>query len=236
MPNPAPPMNISMLPASWWSGAWPWLQGLGSVGLILLAFADSAPFVDAPPGTLDVFLIVLSGSHPQSWAWYALMASAGEIMGGYFTYRVAQAGSRKALEKRIGEATAGKLYKQFEKRAFITLFTGAVLPPPFPFTPLLMAAGITQCPRKTFISALAAGRGLRYFATAWLARLYGRQMIALFARNYRPALYILISLAVAGGIGALIYFRYRRVRSRRGLDGQSVQPRQGLTGQRGFRP
>lgn len=207
-------MNTSFLPAfSWSAGAWRWLWGLGGVGLILLGFADSAPFVDAPPGSLDVLLIMLCGSHPQSWALYALMAGLGEIIGGYITYRVTQAGSRKAFEKKIGQAAAARLYQRFEKSAFITVFTGALLPPPFPFTPLLMAAGITQCPQKTFISALAAGRGLRYFGVAWLARLYGRQMVALLARNYRPALYTLIALAVIGGIGGLIYFHRRRSRS-----------------------
>jgi len=213
-------MNIALLAVSWWSaGVWQWLSGLGAVGLLVLGFADNGPFLSTPAGGVDVLLILLAGGHPQSWAWYALAATTGEILGGYLTYRLAKAGSRKALEKKIGYAAAARLCQRFETNAFITLFTGAVLPPPFPFTSVLMTAGIMQCPPKTFLSGLTAGRALRYFATAWLSRLYGRQMIALLARNYRPALYTLIALAVTGGIGALVYFRYYRGRKRRGLDG-----------------
>lgn len=208
-------MPSNLILSSWWSGVWSWLWGLGGVGLVLLAFADNAPFLSSPAGSVDIFLILLAGGHPQSWAWYALAATTGEIAGGYVTYRASLAGSRKTLENNIGEATARRICQWFEKNAFITVFLGAILPPPFPFTSVLMAAGIMQCSGKTFLGALAAGRGVRYFATAWLARLYGRQMITLLARNYRPALYILISLAVIGGIAALMYFCYRRVRSRR---------------------
>jgi membrane protein YqaA with SNARE-associated domain len=208
-------MRGALLFASWWSGVWSWLWGLGGVGLVMLAVADNAPFLSSPAGSVDIFLILLAGGHPQSWAWYALAASAGEIAGGYVTYRVSLAGSRKTLDKKIGEAATRRICQWFERSAFLTVFLGAILPPPFPFTSVLMAAGIMQYSSTMFITALTAGRGVRYFTTAWLARLYGRQMIALLARNYRPALYTLTSLALVGGIAGLIYWR---VRSRRGLD------------------
>lgn len=216
-------MDITCLQASWWSAsAWPWLWRLGTVGLVLLGFADNTPFVSAPPCSVELFLILLCGGHPQSWAWYALAATTGEILGGYMTYRFAQAGSRKALEMKIGEAAAGKLCKRFEEKAFVTVFAGAILPPPFPFEPVLMAAGIMQCPRKTFLSALVTARSLRYFGLAWLSRSYGRQIIALVSRNYRPAMYTLIALAVLGGIGAGLYF-YQRTHRHRRVDAGAAQ-------------
>lgn len=216
-------MNKVLLSASWWSAsAWGWLWHLGAVGLILLAFADNAPVFSSPAGSVDVFLILLCGGHPRSWAWYAVAASVGEIVGGYVTYRVSLAGSQKTLEKKIGEATAAKIWKWFEKSAFVTVFLGAILPPPFPFTSVLMAAGIMHCPRGTFLSALVTGRSLRYFGLAWLSRSYGRQIIALVARNYRPAMYTLIALAVLGGVGALIYFHHRNTHRNRGVDAGSA--------------
>ena len=56
---------------------WKWIRRLGGPGLILLGLADSAPFISAPPGSEDLFLIVLSGRHHESWAYYALMATVG---------------------------------------------------------------------------------------------------------------------------------------------------------------
>ncbi|MGD1073540.1 MAG: VTT domain-containing protein [Bryobacteraceae bacterium] len=159
-----------------------------------------------------MFLIVLAGHHREWWAWYAFMATTGEVLGGYMTYRLAEKGGQEALEKKAGKPRAEKLYKRFEKRGFITVFTGAILPPPFPFTSVLMAAGIMQYPHKQFFSALTAGRAVRFFAMAWLGRIYGRQMINFFASHYKAAMYFLIALAVAAGIGALVYYKWWKPR------------------------
>ena len=73
-----------------------------------------------------------------------------------------------------------------------------------------MAAGVMQYPRKKFFSALTAGRAVRFFAVAYLGRVYGQQMIGSFSRHYRPLLYFLIALAVTAGVGALVYFKWYR--------------------------
>jgi membrane protein YqaA with SNARE-associated domain len=195
---------------------WKWIHRLGGPGLILLGLADNTPFVSAPPGSEDIFLIVLATHHHTWWIYYALMATVGEVLGGYLTYRLAKKGGQETLEKKIGKPRAEKIYKYFEKRGFMTVFTGAILPPPFPFTSVLMAAGIMQYPRKQFLSALTVGRGVRFFAVAYLGRTYGRQMIGFFSRHYRPTMYFLIAVAVSAGIGALVYFKWYRPKAQRG--------------------
>ena len=194
---------------------WKWIRRLGGPGLILLGLADSAPFISAPPGSTDVFVILLSAHHHESWAYYAFMATVGEVLGGYLTYRLAEKGGQQTLEKKMGKPRAEKIYKQFEKRGWMTVFTGAILPPPFPFSYVPMAAGVMQYPSKKFLSALTAGRAVRFFAIAYLGRIYGRQMISFFSRHYRQSLYVLIALAVMAGIGALIYFKWYRPKAPR---------------------
>jgi membrane protein YqaA with SNARE-associated domain len=194
---------------------WKWIHRLGGPGLILLGIADNTPFVSAPPGSVDMFVILLSAHRHEWWAYYAFMAMVGEVLGGYLTYRLAEQGGQKTLEKRIGKQRAEKIYKYFEKRGFLTVFTGSILPPPFPFTSVLMAAGIMQYPRKEFLPALTAGRGVRFFLVAYLGRGYGQQMIGFFSRHYRPTMYALIVLAVMAGIGALVYFKWYRPKVQR---------------------
>jgi membrane protein DedA with SNARE-associated domain len=194
---------------------WKWIQRLGGPGLILLGLADNAPFISAPAGSVDVCVILLSAHGHGWWVYYALMATVGEVLGGYLAYRLAEKGGQETLEKKVGEPRAEKIYKHFEKRGFMTVFTGSILPPPFPFTSVLMAAGIMQYPRKKFLSALTAGRALRFFADAYLGRIYGQQMIDFFSRHYRPMLYVLIALAVTAGIGALVYYKWYRPRAQR---------------------
>lgn len=200
---------------SWTDSLWKWVHRLGGPGLILLGIADNAPFISAPAGSVDVFLIVLAAHRHEWWIYYAFMATLGEVLGGYAAYRLAEKGGQESLEKKIGKPRAEKLYKQFEKRGFMTVFVGSILPPPFPFTPVLMTAGIMQYPRKKFLSALTAGRSLRFFCVAFLGRTYGPRVVSYFSRHYTVLLYFLIALAVAAGIGALIYFGYYRPRVQR---------------------
>ncbi len=194
---------------------WNWIRNLGGPGLILLGIADNTPFISVPAGGVDVFVILLSAHQHESWAYYAFMATVGEVLGGYLSYRLAEKGGQETLEKKIGKPRAEKLYQHFEKHGGITVFAGAILPPPFPFTSVLMAAGVMQYPRKKFLSALAAGRAIRFFGEAYLGRLYGQQVIAFFSRHYQGTLDFLIALAVAAGIGALVYFKWYRPAAKR---------------------
>ena len=188
---------------------WKWIHRLGGPGLILLGIADNTPFVSAPPGSEDVFVILLSSHHHQWWAYYAFMATVGEVIGGYLTYRLAEKGGQETLERKVGKPRAEKLYTAFEKRGFVRVFVGSILPPPFPFTPILISAGVMQYPRKRLLSALAAGRAVRFFFVAYLGRMYGQRIISFISPYYRSTLYVLIGLAITAGIGATAYFRYR---------------------------
>jgi membrane protein YqaA with SNARE-associated domain len=194
---------------------WKWMHRLGGPGLILLGIADNAPFISAPAGSVDVFVILLSAHRQEWWAYYAFMATVGEVLGGYLAYLLAEKGGQQTLEKKLGKSRAEKIYSRFEKHGFLTVLTGSILPPPFPFTPVLMAAGIMQYPSKKFLSALTAGRGLRFFAVAYLGRIYGRQMIAFFSRHYRPMMYALIAVAITAGLAALLYFTWYRPKAQR---------------------
>jgi len=60
-----------------------------------------------------------------------------------------------------------------DTNGFLSAFIPAVLPPPFPFKPFVLAEGVFQVPPRTFILAILLGRGLRYGAEGILAVRYG---------------------------------------------------------------
>ncbi len=193
---------------------WKWIHRLGGPGLIVIGIVDNTPFISAPPGSALSSVILLSAHRPAWWGYYAIMATVGEVLGGFVTYRLAEKGGRAVLERKMGNSRLEKIYRRFEKRGFMTVFTGSLLPLPFPFTPVLMAAGVMQYPRKKFLSALAAGRAGRCFTVAFLARSCGQQMIGFLSRRDRPLMYLLISMAVTAGIGALAFFKWHRPKTR----------------------
>jgi membrane protein YqaA with SNARE-associated domain len=195
------------------SSVWTWIHRLGGPGLIILGLIDNSMI--PLPGSVDVFVVLLAAHHRPWWPYYAVMATAGAVLGGYVTYRLAEKGGQETLEKEIGTNRAQKAYKRFERRGFSTVMIGAVMPPPFPLVPVLMAAGVMQYPRKKFLSALSIGRAIRFFALAFLARVYGTAIFGWLNQYYKPLLYTLIALASLGAIYALLYFKWYRPKRQR---------------------
>jgi len=187
---------------------WRWMIRSGGPGLVALGIADNS--VVPLTGSTDVLTIWLAASQRSLWFYYAIMATIGAVLGGYITYALARKGGKEAIEHKFQQQKAGKIVRRFQRWGFWSVFTGAVLPPPFPLVPVLLAAGAMQYPRRKFLGALAAGRGVRYSVVAGLGALYGDSIVAFFSRYSKLALLILAGLAVMGGIVTL--FEYRRSR------------------------
>lgn len=187
---------------------WVRLRRLGGWGLVLLGVADNS--VIPLTGSMDVLTIWLAARHREPWPYYALMATIGAVLGGYITYSLARKGGKQAMEHRLSKRKAAKVYKRFERWGFGAIAIPALLPPPFPFVPFLLAAGAMQYSRVKFLGALTLGRGVRYSVAAYLGALYGRHVLRFFSRYDKLAVGILIGLAIAGGVLTLIqYLRYR---------------------------
>jgi membrane protein YqaA with SNARE-associated domain len=181
---------------------------LGGVELVLLGLADNS--VIPLPGSVDVLTIFLAGRQHRLWWYYAAMATIGAVIGGYITYSLARKGGKEAFERKLSKQKASQVYERFERWGFGAVAVPALLPPPFPIVPFLLAAGALQYSRKKFVGALALGRGVRFTILAGLGALYGRQIVKFFSRYYKPALFTLIGLAVIGGIFAVFqYYRYK---------------------------
>jgi membrane protein YqaA with SNARE-associated domain len=200
-----------------------WLGPLGGPGLILLGIADNS--VVPMPGSMDVATIWLAAAERRWWPYYAAMATLGALLGGYITYGLARKGGKEALEHRLSQKKAAGLCAHFERWGFWAVTVPAMLPPPFPIVPFLLAAGALQYSRKRFIGALAIGRGIRFTLLAGLGARYGRHIAGFFSRYYQPALAVLVALALLGAVLALV--EYRRLRKRTGQRdvSQATDPR-----------
>lgn len=185
-----------------------WLIQLGGPSLILIGLADNS--VIPMPGSNDLATILLAAHNPALWLYYALVATIGASLGGYLTYRMARRGGKEMLESRLSKAKAEKVYHKFERWGFFAVAIPAILPPPFPIVPMLLAAGALQYPTRKFLAAVGAGRGVRYTILAFLGAHYGHWIIRLLSRYREPAIIGLIILAVLGAI--IVMVRYMRGR------------------------
>ncbi len=183
---------------------WVRLRRLGGWGLVLLGVADNS--VIPLTGSMDVLTIWLAARHREPWFYYALMATIGAVIGGYITYILARKGGKEAMNRKLSKRRAAKVAARFERWGFGAIAIPAILPPPFPFVPFLLAAGAMQYSRAKFLGALVLGRGVRYSIAAYLGMLYGTHILRFFSRYQKPAVGILVGLAVVGGILTLIQY------------------------------
>src|SRR6266851_6502862 len=191
---------------------WRRLRRLGGVGLVLLGVADNS--VVPLTGSMDVLTIYLAARHREPWPYYALMATLGAVIGGYITYSLARKGGKQAMERKLSKRRAKKVYETFERWGFWAVAVPALLPPPFPFVPFLLAAGAMQYSREKFLGALTLGRLVRYTIVAGLGALYGNQIVRFFSRYDKMAVGILVALACIGAVLSIIqYYRWKRTSS-----------------------
>jgi membrane protein YqaA with SNARE-associated domain len=202
-----------------------WLIHIGGPGLILLGLADNS--LVPLPGSTDVVTILLAAHHRNRWVYYAMMATAGAILGGYLTYRMARKGGKQTLEKRFSKKKTDKVYAIFSRWGFAAVAIPALLPPPFPIVPMLLAAGAMQYPTKKFLTALAVGRGIRFTILAYLGVHYGHHIVRFFARYYWDVLFFLFAFSALGGLYGL--FEYKRSQKGNGPETprSRSQPRRG---------
>ena len=90
---------------------------------------------------MDVLTIVLSARERNLWPYYALMATIGSVVGALVTYRLARKGGQEALAKRVKPKTLKKVQQLFERWGLGAIAIPAMLPPPVPMVPFVMAAG-----------------------------------------------------------------------------------------------
>ena len=186
-----------------------WARRVGGPGLIVLGLVDNSAI--PVPGSQDAMVILLAAAEKTWWPYYALMATAGAVLGGYITYRLARKEGKAILEKRLPRRKAQKVYGAFEKWGFLAVTIPALLPPPLPMFPFLLAAGALQYSRGKFIGALAIGRGIRYTLLAFLAVRYGRSILGWIVEYREP----ILILGIAAAVATTLFFLLRYKRSKR---------------------
>jgi membrane protein YqaA with SNARE-associated domain len=171
-----------------------YLLQFGLVGLLLVSVVDSS-FVPLPvPGVTDIMVIVMAAAH-ENWFLVVLMASIGSALGGLSSYKVGHSGGMAFLEKRVPPRIFKSVTHWMENHAILAVALPAILPPPTPLSPFVLAAGALQMSKKKFLTTFTISRVIRHSVAAWLGIHYGRMVIRLWnGISDRYGLPILITL------------------------------------------
>lgn len=147
-----------------------WLKALGAVGLFGISLIDS---VGVPlPGGPDAVMIWLSANSPGLMPFYALAATAGSAIGCTGLYLIARSAGVAAL-KRVAPQKRARIENLLGRYDLIAIVIPAILPPPFPFKPFVLCAGVFKLKTWRFITAIFIGRAIRFLVEGWLAIRFG---------------------------------------------------------------
>ena len=189
--------------------------GLGLAGLFLVSIVDSS-FVPLPiPGVTDIMIVLFAARHANVIL-LVLIATAGSALGGLFSHMVGQAGGMAFLESRVPERFLKPVTGWMQSHALIAVALPAILPPPMPLSPFVLAAGALHMSRKRFMTAFTASRFARHCIAAWLGIRYGRSVLHLwshFTARWGEAILITLWTFILLFAGFAFYKLYRTSRT-----------------------
>ena len=171
------------------------------VGLFLTSVLDSSIIPLPVPGTTDLFLLWLVSHNGNPWL-LASIAIAGSLVGGYSSWNIGKKGGEAALQRWVPARILKRIVGWVKMHPILAVFLPAIMPPPIPLSPFILAAGALGVARRPFLLAFGASRILRYSFVAWLAVKYGRHMVRIWAGTLEkwetPLLWIFAVVVVSG--------------------------------------
>ena len=192
------------------------LSPLGIWGVLGFAFVDAA-LLGMP---LDAIVGGYVYSNPHRFLLYSAMAAVGSALGSVLIYWIGYKGGEVLLVKRIGEARFAKIRAAFDRHEFLALMLPAMLPPPTPFKLFVLSAGVAEMRFSRFLTAIFAGRFLRFVLLSLLVIRFGPEIVGFFGHMVHDHARLAIAIVAAA---ALIGWWVWRLRKRSGKRDNAIQ-------------
>ena len=184
---------------------------LSSGGLFVLAALESTVFFWFPFGVDAAVILLVARNEDRTWL-YPLIATAGSVIGTAVTLwmgkKVGEAGITRYVPERRLKAVKAKV----KKKGAVAIALLGIIPPPFPFTPFVLASGALKMNVPRFLTALTVVRLARFGLEAMLAARFGR--LAIRWLNSDAMQFVVGGLIVlaATGTAVMLYGLSRRNR------------------------
>ena len=182
------------------------LKPLGIWGVFAIAAVDSA-LLGMP---VDAVVVGYVYNDRKRFVFYVGMAALGSALGSIPLYLIGYLGGEEVLRKRISAPQFNKIHRSFERHEFLALMLPGMLPPPFPFKLFVLAAAVFEMRFSYFLTAIFAGRLLRFTFWCLLALAFGPQIVGLVGELFRRHFYWLLAVVVL--VGGLLWLLRRQGR------------------------
>jgi membrane protein YqaA with SNARE-associated domain len=150
---------------------------LTPAGLFVMAALDSSLVFFLPLG-IDFVVIILVARRPDLFWLYPVLATAGSLVGSAVTFWIGRILGEHGLTRLVRPSRLKRVQQRVTQSAALSIGALAVIPPPFPFTAFVLTSGALGVDVRRFFLTLAASRIVRFAIESWLARHYGRGIVA----------------------------------------------------------
>jgi membrane protein YqaA with SNARE-associated domain len=183
-------------------------------GPFVLGALDTSLVFFMPFG-VDALVIYLAARDESLFWIYPLLAAAGSVLGAATTFWIGYKAGEVGLDRLVPRRHLDRLRGQVRDKGAVALALPAIMPPPFPLTPLVLTCGALKVDPRRFFSTFAAMRLLRFSIGAVLARIYGRGILrVLESDRFQMVVVGFIVIAVVGTIvSAVLFWRNAQTRS-----------------------
>ena len=194
-------------------------------GIVIMGVLDASLVFFLPLG-IDFVVILMTARKPELFWLYALLATAGSLIGAAGTYWIGKKLGEKGLTRFVGPRRLGRVKARVNRGVYV-LAGLALIPPPFPFTPFVLASGALGMHPWGFFTGLAGARIVRFGLEGALGYVYGSQILRwMKTPTFQAVIGVIIALAVIGTIvSAIVAIRGARSRS----DNEGSLPRRRTT-------
>jgi membrane protein YqaA with SNARE-associated domain len=183
-----------------------WIIGffVSPAGVVVLGALDSTMFFSLPFG-IDAVVIILA-ARLRGLAWMVpLLATGGSVAGAALTFWMGVQIGEKGLDRYVPKQRLRKVRQTINTKGAVALAALDLIPPPFPFTPFVLAAGALEVRTTMFFVTLTACRLFRFGLETALALIYGRSILSwLDSDIFHDIVSVSIALAVILTIASII--------------------------------
>ena len=164
------------------------------------------------PFGIDALVIYLVARNRDLFWLYPVLATAGSLVGAAVTFWIGRKAGETGLERLLPARRLQRIQGRVRTGGAFALAVPALLPPPFPLTPLILACGALDVSRWRFFATLGVVRLVRFGVEAVLAVRYGSGILSVLQSDtFRMVIIGFIVLAAAGtSVSAVLIWRSTR--------------------------
>ena len=187
---------------------------LSGFGLFVLGVLDDS-FLFVPLG-IDLLMVALTVRNHKMLPIFITTATAGSVLGCLLIDLVARKGGKEGLARLVSGRQLNYIKRKVDSSAGWAIAVACVMPPPFPFTGIIIGAAGFQYPRNKLLIIVAIARMFRFLVLGVLALTFGERIVHLAETpGVRIAILILVAVSIVGSTVSIVSWvnRARNARS-----------------------